>query len=160
MTSLLIAEAISITTTLMYPLMSFSANLFFSLKFLTSLGTDDTELQALTSRLSDTLDDVSVIKKFIENESERLETDISLKMCLENLNKSLSELEDITLLLTKKIERHKKKWFSTYRRYNISKEKILLHAVLDKVSRKFDMLTKIISIKHNDKFLDLTQYEY
>lgn len=142
MTTLIIAEALSITTSLMYPIASLSANLLYSAKFLFSLS-DDTEIKILTKRISDTVEDIELIRKFIEHKDTSIEKNTALSGYIESLSKALVEAEDAIFKLTRKVERHKKKWFHKYRGYNISVEKSNVNFALDKVHRKFDLITKI-----------------
>ena len=144
MTTLVIAEALSITTSLMYPIASLSANLLYSAKFLFSLSSDDKEMQILSKRISDTVEDIEFIRNFIEHKEKLIEKDSILRNYIESLSKAVVEAEDAIFKLSKKIEKHKKKWFHNYRKYDIGTEKSNVNFALDKVNRKFDILTKII----------------
>lgn len=122
---------------------SIATNLIYSVKYLSSISSADKEVQTLLNT-TDILEDVICIKTFIE-EKELESKSQTVHICIDNLSKSLRELENDIRSITIKIESHKSLWFSYFRSYNIGEEMKNIPLLIEKVRHRFDMLIKISS---------------
>jgi hypothetical protein len=123
---------------------SISTNIISGIYHLISI-TNDADLQNLLIS-TDIIEDIKIIKSFIENKDIfKNETQIS---CVQNLNKTLIELETNINSITKKIEYHKTLWFSYIRSYDISKEKQNTSELIKQLNHRFELLIKICSISN------------
>ena len=119
-------------------------NLISSLSYLKSLSHADTELADLLSNI-DLLEDIGIIKSFIEEK--KIKTDsLTIQVCIENLNKTLSLLEENINSITTKIESHKNLWFNYFRSYDIYYEKNQIPKLAEQMKHRFEILIKISSV--------------
>jgi hypothetical protein len=124
-----------------------SSALVNSIYYLTKISDDDQELKKILAT-TDIMTDILLIKSFIDDhnnlpKNDKIYNSNSVSNCIKSLLDILTELEANIALSTKKIEEHKKLWFSSYRRYDISveKESIILNSSI--LKHRFDMLLKI-----------------
>ena len=114
-------------------------SLITSVKFLSSISKHDHKLQNLLN----IIEDINVIKSFIEEQKIENESK-TVKMCIENLNITLLDLENTINIITDKIQNHPKKWFSSMRSYDIEKEKEIIPILLEQMNHKFELLIKVL----------------
>lgn len=131
---LILTNGISITT-----------NLIKSIKYLSEISYNDNELSDLIFT-SDILEDIGIIKNFIEDMYLKKNLCKTVKICIENLNQSLMNLEYNINSITSKIENHKNLWFKYFRSYNISEEKRLIPILMKQMYHRFNMLIEISKI--------------
>ena len=138
-----------VATSILYPeliirsTVSLATNLTTSVGYLVSISKSDIELQNLLVD-NDIIADINIIKTFIE-EKEITNHSETVRICINNLSNTLSELEKNIASITIKIESHKDRWFSYIRSYNISEEKKKIPFLVDKMKHRFDLLIKICS---------------
>ena len=65
---------------------------------------------------------------------------------LENLEQTLSQLEQNVNSITYKIENHKNLWFNSFRSYNIENESRIIPILKEKMKQRFEILIKISSV--------------
>ena len=138
----LVANGIMYPEIIVRSVISLSANLIYSVKYLATISKTDFELQKLLST-TDILHDIIVIKSLIE-EKENVRNN-TVDVCIENIRETLSELESNISSITSKIENHNKLWFSYFRSYNITLEKEQIPFLIEKLKHRFDLLIKIKS---------------
>jgi hypothetical protein len=136
-----------VTSSIIYPELilrtsiSLASNVVTSASYLISISHSDPDLHNfLTS--NDIIEDINIIKTFIQ-EKQHKETSQTVSVCIENLSKTLEQLESNINCITKKIEEHKLLWFNYVRSYNISEEKIRIPILINQMKHRFDMLIKI-----------------
>ncbi len=127
-------------------LSSISTNIIKSVHYLATISKDDLDLQNLLIK-SDIIQDISIIKSFIEEKKFDNESHTILA-CINNLNETLVELETNIHSITEKLHYHEKLWFRYFRSYNIEKEKELIPILIEKLRHRFNLLIKISSIIH------------
>ena len=88
------------------------------------LISNDVELEKLLIS-SDIIQDIEVINSFIKEKYKNIDNE-SILTCLNNLNKTLIDIKSNIDSIKLKIESHKKMWFSTFRNYDINKEKEMI----------------------------------
>ena len=138
-----------VATSMLYPeliirsTVSLATNLTASVSYLVSISKSDIELQNLLVT-NDIIDDINIIKTFIE-EKELTNHSETVRICINNLSNTLSELEKNIASITRKIESHKDIWFNYFRSYNISEEKKQIPFLINKMKHRFDLLIKICS---------------
>ena len=81
---------------------------------MSQISYNDNELSDLIFT-SDILEDIGIIKNFIEDMSLKTNLCKTIKICIENLNQSLLSLEYNINSITIKIENHKQLWFGYIR---------------------------------------------
>jgi enoyl-[acyl-carrier-protein] reductase (NADH) len=91
---------------------------------------------------NDIIEDINVIKTFI-HEKQDSNTSETIKLCIENLNKTLEELEKFIHSITVKIENHKKLWFNYFISYNINEEKIFIPLLISQMKHRFNLLVQV-----------------
>jgi len=122
-----------------------TTNLIKSIKYLSKISYNDNELNDLIFT-SDILEDIGIIKNFIEDMSLKQNLCKTVKICIENLNHSLLNLEYNINSITYKIENHKHLWFGYLRSYNISNEKKQIPILMKQMYHRFNMLIQISSV--------------
>jgi len=120
---------------------SIATNLVTSVNYLITISKSDAELQNLLTA-NDIIEDINIIKTFIE-EKQITNHSETVKICIENLNITLSELEKNIKSITTKIEMHKHLWFNYLRSYNIVEEKKQIPFLINKMKHRFELLIKI-----------------
>ena len=120
---------------------SIATNLVTSVNYLITISRSDVELQNMLV-LNDIIEDINIIKNFIE-EKAHTKHGQTTQVCIENLNKTLIELEKNIKSITDKIENHKNLWFNYMRSYNISQEKIAIPILISQMKHRFEMLIKV-----------------
>ena len=123
---------------------SIANSLVTSVKYLISISKDDIDLQALLIT-NDIIEDINVIKTFIHEKQEENNTSDTVKLCIDNLSKTLEDLEKHINSITNKIENHKTLWFNYFRSYNITHEKAVIPLLIRQMKHRFDLLVKITS---------------
>ena len=121
--------------------LSIANNLIISVKYLMSISKDDIDLQTILIS-NDIIEDINVIKTFI-HEKQDSNTSETIKLCIENLNKTLEELEKFIHSITTKIENHKKLWFNYFISYNINEEKIFIPLLISQMKHRFNLLVQV-----------------
>ena len=106
---------------------------------------NDSELQQILLS-SDIIQDIEVIKSYVEEKHKENINSNSLLTCINNLNKTLIDLESNIDSITKKIEIHKTLWLSSWRSYDISNEKDNIIILIKQLNHRFELLVKISSI--------------
>lgn len=119
-------------------------NLVSSISYLRTLSHSDNELKELMTN-TDILEDIGIIKTFIE-EKKLKNNSQTIRVCIDNLNQTLINLETNINSITTKIENHKKIWFNSFRSYNISIEKIQIPKLVLQMKHRFELLIKISSV--------------
>jgi len=138
-----------VASTIIYPELilrssvSLATNLVTSVNYLISISRGDIELQNLLIS-NDIIEDINIIKNFIEEKANKKHGQTT-QVCIENLNKTLMELEKNIKNITDKIENHKNLWFNYLRSYNISQEKVAIPLLINKMKHRFEMLIKVTS---------------
>ena len=123
--------------------LSLTSSLISSIGYLKSLTKHDTELYNLLN-LSDILNDVFIIKSFIE-EKQTKNSSQTVSMCIANLSETLSELEKHVNSIIKKIKNHKNLWFNRFRSYDIAFEQSQIPILNEQMKHRFELLIKISS---------------
>ena len=123
---------------------SIANSLVTSVKYLISISKDDIDLQTLLIT-NDIIEDINVIKTFIHEKQEENNTSDTVKLCIDNLSKTLEELEKHINSITNKIENHKTLWFNYFRSYNITHEKAVIPLLIRQMKHRFDLLVQITS---------------
>ena len=103
--------------------------------------TKDTDLRKILL-ISDIINDITVIKSFIE-EIEEKNQNKTLLVCINNLNDTLEQLEKIINSINKKFEEHNNLWFSYFRSYDITSEKENIIFLSGQLKHRFELLIKI-----------------
>ena len=106
---------------------------------------NDIDLQNIISK-SDIINDIQVIKLFIEEESNINENNKTVISCINNILETLKNLESNISSITTKTNLNKQLWFSYFRSYDVSKEKTNIIFHIDQLKHRFNMLIKIISV--------------
>ena len=145
-------------TTGIYTSVTIASNLIRSVTYLMSIAHSDNELKNLLIT-SDVLEDLGVIKVFIEEQKHRDNIPASISVCIENLNTVLIQLEDNLNSITNKIQTHHQKYFNYFRSYNIGEEKKKIPILIEKMHHRFDLLIKI-NQNHNFKMSATDHYEH
>jgi hypothetical protein len=109
---------------------------------LSEISYHDNELKDLIFT-SDILEDIGIMKNFIEDMYLKKNLCKTVRICIDNLNQSLMNLEYNINSITFKIENHKNLWFSYVRSYNISNEKKQIPILMKQMYHRFDMLIHI-----------------
>jgi phenylalanyl-tRNA synthetase alpha subunit len=122
---------------------SIATSLVTSVNYLISISHNDLDLHNLLIS-SDIVTDINIIKNFIEEKQHSNHSE-TVRVCIENLSNTLSELENNIKNITTKIEEHNKLWFYRFRSYNITKEKASIPILIDQMRHRFDLLIKISS---------------
>jgi len=123
---------------------SIANSLVTSVKYLISISKDDIDLQTLLIT-NDIIEDINVIKTFIHEKQEENNTSDTVKLCIDNLSKTLEDLEKHINNITNKIENHKTLWFNYFRSYNITHEKAVIPLLIRQMKHRFDLLVQITS---------------
>lgn len=123
---------------------SITSNLIVGIGHLLTIS-DDSELQTIILS-SDIIEDIQIIKTFIEDKERHKNSNKVLLSCIENLNKTLINLEKNIKSITEKTEYNKQVWFSYFRRYNTTKEKENIILLVKQLNHRFELLVKICSI--------------
>jgi len=139
----LVASSIIYPELILRSSVSLATNLVTSVNYLITISHSDSELQNMLVS-NDIIADINIIKNFIE-EKEHKKHGQTTQVCLENLNKTLVELEKNIKSITDKIENHKNLWFNQIRSYNISQEKIVIPQLITQMKHRFKMLIKVTS---------------
>jgi hypothetical protein len=108
------------------------------------LISNDVELEKLLIS-SDIIQDIEVINSFIKEKYKNIDNQ-SILTCLNNLNKTLIDIKSNIDSIKLKIELHKKMWFSTFRNYDINKEKKMITILIKQLNHRFELLVKILSV--------------
>ena len=122
---------------------SITNNLIVSVRYLISISKDDIDLQSMLIT-NDIIEDIDVIKTFIHEKEDTNNSD-TIKLCIDNLSKTLEELENHINNITNKIENHKTLWFYYFRSYNITHEKAVIPLLIRQMKHRFDLLVQIKS---------------
>jgi phenylalanyl-tRNA synthetase alpha subunit len=122
---------------------SIANSLVTSVKYLISISKDDIDLQTLLIT-NDIIEDINVIKTFIHEKQDHNTSD-TVKLCIDNLSKTLEDLEKHINSITNKIENHKTLWFNYFRSYNITHEKAVIPLLIRQMKHRFDLLVQITS---------------
>ena len=125
---------------------SIANNLVISVKYLISISKDDIDLQGMLIA-NDIIEDINVIKTFI-HEKQDTNTSDTVKLCIDNLSKTLEDLDKHISSITSKIEIHKELWFNYFRSYNITHEKAVIPVLIRQMKHRFDLLVQITSSLH------------
>jgi len=112
---------------------------------LNSLIKTDSKLQNLLN-LNDIIEEIGIIKSFIEEKQQKPHESRTIDICLENLGQILSELEKNVNSITFKIENHKTLWFHGLRSYDIENESKIIPILKEKMKQRFEILIKISSV--------------
>ena len=126
---------------------SIASSLITSANYLVSISKNDFELQKILIE-SDIIEDISILKHFIE-EKETQNHSNTVSNCIQNLNKTMKELEENISSITSKIENHKNLWFGLVRSYNIYEEKKQIPILITQLKHRFEILIKISSSLKN-----------
>ena len=124
-------------------MLNVSVNLINSVNYLKIISEKDINLQKLLIR-SDIIQDIIIIKSFIEENQNKSHTILS---CISNLKDTMEELETNISSITEKIKSHDKLWFKYFRYYDISYEKEEIPILIEKLRHRFNMCIKISSLK-------------
>jgi phenylalanyl-tRNA synthetase alpha subunit len=122
---------------------SIASSLVTSVKYLISISKDDIDLQGMLIT-NDIIEDINVIKTFIHEKQDQNTSD-TVKLCIDNLSKTLEDLEKHINNITNKIENHKTLWFNYFRSYNITHEKAVIPLLIRQMKHRFDLLVQITS---------------
>ena len=122
---------------------SIANSLVSSVRYLISISKDDVDLESILIT-NDIIEDINVIKTFIHEKQDKNTSD-TVKLCIDNLSKTLEDLEKHIINITTKIEVHKKLWFNYFRSYNITHEKALIPILIRQMKHRFDLLVQITS---------------
>jgi len=122
---------------------SIANSLITSVSYLISISKDDIDLESILIT-NDIIEDINVIKTFIHEKQDKNTSD-TVKLCVNNLSKTLEELEKHISNITNKIENHKKLWFNSFRSYNITREKAVIPLLIRQMKHRFDLLVQITS---------------
>jgi len=154
----LIAISTMATATMTASSIIYSTNIIKGLIYLTTDITkniynlmkisNDIELQNILLK-TDIINDISVIKLFVEEESKINENNKTVISCLNNIADTLKNLETNINSLTNKINLNKQLYFSYFRSYDISEEKKNIIFLIDQLKHRFNILIKIISVMKN-----------
>ena len=137
----IVAGTIILPELILRSTVSIASNLIVSANYLISISKDDFELQKILTE-SDIIQDISILKHFIEEKAMQNHSS-TVSNCIENLNKTMAELEDNINNITNKIENHKILWFGFARSYNICEEKRKIPILIEQLKHRFEILIKI-----------------
>jgi hypothetical protein len=138
-----------VANTILYPeiiirsTVSITSNLISSIGYLQTITKGDPELQLLN--LVDILNEINIIKTFIEEKNYETMKSKSVIMCLQVLKTTLEELETNINDITFKLRQHKQKWFPSFRSYNISDQTKQLPILKERMKKQFELFLKISS---------------
>lgn len=142
----------SIVSSVIYPellinsMSTMASGLMKSISYLISISHSDADLQQILL-LSDVIEDIRILKNFIEEEQNMSSKGKTIIECIDNLSKTLFELEKNVKSITTKIEYNKTIWFSYIRSYNLNKDKELLSLLIVQLKHRFEMLSNIYSMR-------------
>ena len=142
----------SIVSSVIYPellinsMSTMASGLMKSISYLISISHSDADLQQILL-LSDVIEDIRILKNFIEEEQNMSSKVKTIIECIDNLSKTLFELEKNVKSITTKIEYNKTIWFSYIRSYNLNKDKELLSLLIVQLKHRFEMLSNIYSMR-------------
>lgn len=96
---------------------------------------------------SDIINDITIIKSFIEEKHEKELENVNktILTCIHNIEDTLKEIDDVIKCINNKFEIHQKMWFSYFRSYDISVEKERIIFLSDRLKHRFELLIKIYS---------------
>ena len=138
-----------VANTILYPeiiirsTVSITTNLIYSISYLQNVSKGDPEIKLLN--LVDILNEINIIKTFIEEKHYDSMKRKSILMCLQTLKSTLEELEKVINQITKKLQEHRLKWLNRFRSYNITEETNQLPILKDKMKKHFELFLKISS---------------
>ena len=126
---------------------SITSSLINSIQYLNTITkkTNNNELNTYLN-LNEVVEDIGIIKSFIEEKQHSNIESKTMNICIENLTIILSELEYNINSITRKIENHPKLWFNYFRSYNISIESNKIPKLIEKMRHRFEILIKISSV--------------
>lgn len=126
---------------------SITSSLINSIQYLNTITkkTNNNELNTYLN-LNEVVEDIGIIKSFIEEKQHSNIESKTMNICIENLTIILSELEYNINSITRKIENHHNLWFNYFRSYNISIESNKIPKLIEKMRHRFEILIKISSV--------------
>ena len=124
---------------------SITSGLMKSISYLINISHSDIELQKILLT-SDINEDIKILKNFIEEEKNIKNNGKTIIECINNLNKTLFELEEIVKTITVKIEYNKTIWFSYFRSHNLNNDKELLSLLINQLKHRFEIMFKLYSM--------------
>jgi hypothetical protein len=124
-----------------------TSSLINSIQYLNAITkkTNNNELNTYLN-LNEVVEDIGIIKSFIEEKQNSNLESKTMNICIENLSIILSELEYNINSITRKIENHHNLWFNYFRSYNISSESSKIPKLIEKMRHRFEILIKISSV--------------
>ena len=139
----IVASQIAYPELILKSSVSIASSLVTSVKYLISISKDDIDLEGMLIT-NDIIEDINVIKTFIHEKQDKNTSD-TVNLCINNLSKTLEELEKHISNITNKIENHKTLWFNSFRSYNINHEKAVIPLLIRQMKHRFDLLVQITS---------------
>jgi len=125
---------------------SIANSLITSVKYLITISKEDIDLRNMLLT-NDIIEDINVIKTFIHEKQDKNTSD-TVKLCIDNLSKTLEDLEKHINNITNKLENHKKLWFNYFRSYDIIHEKAIIPLRIRQMKHRFDLLVRITTSLH------------
>jgi len=124
-----------------------TSSLINSIQYLNTITkkTNNNELNTYLN-LNEVVEDIGIIKSFIEEKQNSNLESKTMNICIENLSLILYELENNINSITRKIENHHNLWFNYFRSYNISSESSKIPKLIEKMRHRFEILIKISSV--------------
>jgi len=124
-----------------------TSSLINSIQYLNTITkkTNNNELNTYLN-LNEVVEDIGIIKSFIEEKQNSNLESKTMNICIENLSLILYELEHNINSITRKIENHHNLWFNYFRSYNISSESSKIPKLIEKMRHRFEILIKISSV--------------
>jgi hypothetical protein len=152
LSTMIATSTVSTVATVLYPeifksVISLTSKITSGIYHLISIS-NDAELQNIILN-SDIVQDINIIKSFIEDKHKNKTDNLTLISCIDNLNATLIDIEKNIQEITKKTEYNKNLWFTYFRSYDTTKEKENIILLIKQLNHRFELLVKIYSISHN-----------
>lgn len=125
---------------------SITSSLINSIQYLNTITKKNNNELNTYLNLNEVVEDIGIIKSFIEEKQNSNIESKTMNICIENLSLILSELEYNINSITRKIENHPDLWFNYFRSYNISIESNKIPKLIEKMRHRFEILIKISSV--------------
>jgi hypothetical protein len=145
----MVGSSASLTTDLLVKTVSFTAsNVYYLVSNLLSTPKvmEIKELEQLEKEL-DLIESIKIyeswIKELNEKKKDLIESSNTIKIAIESIHSSLEELHTILKKIETRVGRHHKKWFSSWRKQDFTKEIYELKLNKNILDKRFQMLQQI-----------------
>jgi len=139
----IIASQICYPEIILRSIFSISNNIISSVQYLKLIAKVDSELYEILED-SDVLADIGIIKSFID---EKKIQGSAMKIAINNLQETLSELDLLLNKIMHKVKNHKNLWFHKFRSCDIANDKVTLLILIKRMKHRFKLFLDILT-KH------------